>query len=108
MRRELPICDDSIESYAGFRGFPGGLTYNQLPEPRTLLVVGDSTIQSPSDEDIAAGREPLVMRGYILAWAHRIEGKPTVSTVVGGGGGAYGASAAAETATKIREKCQMA
>ena len=44
------------------------------------------------------------MRGYILAWAHRIEGKPKVSTVVGGGGGASGASVAAEPTTTTTRK----
>ena len=53
---------------------PRGLTYNQLPEPRVLLAIGDSAFQAPSEEDMASGKEPLVMRGYILAWAHRIDG----------------------------------
>ena len=35
---------------------PRGLTYQQLPEPRILLAVGDSAFQSPSDEDITAGK----------------------------------------------------
>ena len=51
---------------------PRGLTYRQLPEPRVLLAVGDSAFQAPSEEDIAAGKDPWVMRGYVLAWAHRI------------------------------------
>ena len=52
---------------------PRGLEYHQLPEPRILLAVGDSAFQAPTDEEIAAGCNPLVMRGYILAWAHRTE-----------------------------------
>ena len=83
---------------------PRGLTYQQLPEPRILLAVGDSAFQSPSDEDITAGKEPLVMRGYILAWAHRIEKEPKVSTVADGGGGAYGASPAAQATTTNTRK----
>ena len=56
---------------------PRGLTYQQLPEPRVLLAVGDSAFQAPTDDDIAAGKDPLVMRGYMLAWAHRIDGNAT-------------------------------
>ena len=52
---------------------PKGLTYQRLPEPRVLLAVGDSAFQAPSEEEMAAGKDPLVMRGYILAWAHRID-----------------------------------
>ena len=51
---------------------PRGLTYRRLPEPRVLLAVGDSAFQAPAEAEIAAGKDPLVMRGYILAWVHRI------------------------------------
>ena len=60
---------------------PHGLTYHQLPEPRVLLAVGDSAFQAPTDDGIISGRDPLVMRGYILARARRIDQppQPTVS-----------------------------
>ena len=48
---------------------PRGLTYRQFPEPRVLLAVGGSAFQSPSEADITAGKDPLVMRGDILARA---------------------------------------
>ena len=44
------------------------------------------------------------MRGYILAWAHRIEKEPKVSTVADGGGGAYGASPSAQATTTNTRK----
>ena len=47
--------------------------YHQLPEPRVLLAVGDSAFQAPTDEEITEGSDPLVMHGYILAWAHRTD-----------------------------------
>ena len=50
---------------------PQGLHDHQLPEPRVLLAVGDSAFQAPTEEEITEGSDPLVMRGYILAWAHR-------------------------------------
>ena len=40
---------------------PQGLHYHQLPEPRVLLVIGDSAFQAPSDSEMAEGRDPLVM-----------------------------------------------
>ena len=52
---------------------PKGLEYHQLPEPRVLLAIGDSAFQAPTDAEIVEGRDPLVMRGYILAWAHRAD-----------------------------------
>ena len=52
---------------------PHGLEYDQLPEPRVLLAVGDSAFQAPTDEEMVEGRDPLAMRGYILAWAHRMD-----------------------------------
>ena len=70
---------------------PRGLTYKQLPEPRVLLAIGDSAFQAPSEEDMASGKEPLVMRGYILAWAHRIDKSPP-TTASSNGGGANGTS----------------
>ena len=42
---------------------PRGLTYQQLPEPRVLLAIGDSAFQAPTDEEMEAGSNPLVMRG---------------------------------------------
>ena len=66
---------------------PRGLTYQQLPEPRVLLAVGDSAFQAPSDEELASGKGPLVMRGYIIAWAHRIdERSPAYATKASNGG----------------------
>ena len=52
---------------------PQGMHYHQLPEPRVLLAVGDSAFQAPTEEEITEGSDPLVMRGYILAWAHRTD-----------------------------------
>ena len=73
---------------------PRGLTYKQLPVPRVLLAIGDSAFQVPTDEEIVDGTNPLVMRGYILAWAHRVNERPP-TTAVCSGGGAYGTSPAA-------------
>ena len=70
---------------------PKGLTYKRLPEPRVLLAVGDSAFQAPTEEEIVAGKDPLVMRGYILAWAHRIDHNSSES--IGGGTGSSGAAA---------------
>ena len=36
------------------------------------LVVGASASQAPTEE-IAAGKDPMVIRGYLLVWAHRID-----------------------------------
>ena len=47
---------------------PKSLTYAQLPEPLSLVMVGDSAFQAPSKEEEAV--DPLVMRGYVLAFAH--------------------------------------
>ena len=44
---------------------PRGLEYHRLPEPRVLLAIGDSAFQAPSEEEMVAGTNPLVMRGYI-------------------------------------------
>ena len=82
---------------------PRGLTYQQLPEPRVLLAIGDSAFQAPTDEEMEAGSNPLVMRGYILAWAHRIDERPPTTTA-SSGGGAYGASPADKANTTIKPK----
>ena len=60
---------------------PQGLHYHQLPEPRVLLAVGDSAFQAPTEEDITEGSDPLVMRGYILAWAHRTDMPMTIEAL---------------------------
>ena len=54
------------------------------------LAVGDSAFQAPTEEEIATGKDPLVMRGYILAWAHRIDHN---SRDPNGGAGSSGAAA---------------
>ena len=54
-----------------------GLTYEKLPTPLSLIMVGDSAFQAPSCEDEAA--DPLVLRGYILALAHETKGSTTGS-----------------------------
>ena len=82
---------------------PRGLTYQQLPEPRVLLAIGDSAFQAPTDEEMEAGSNPLVMRGYILAWAHRIDERPPTTTA-SSGGSAYGASPAGKATTTIKPK----
>ena len=78
MRRVHLISGGSTELYDGLKGGREVLKHHQLPEPRILLAIGGSAFQAPTDEETAVGRDPLVMRGYILAWAHRIEGnEPT-------------------------------
>ena len=54
---------------------PHGLTYRALPKPRILIAVGDSSFQTPSAEELSTGKIPLVMRGFIICWAHCIEKK---------------------------------
>ena len=83
---------------------PRGLTHKQLPEPRIRLAIDDSAFQSPSEEDIVSGKDPLVMRGYILARAHRTDGRGQPTTANDGGGGPSGTSTAVEASTTITRK----
>ena len=47
---------------------PMKLEYRRLKLPVGLVAVGDSAYQAPRTED---GGDPLVMRGYMIALAHR-------------------------------------
>ena len=55
--------------------------------------------QAPSEEDVVAGRDPRVMRGYILAWAHRTDilENPGATSKVTSGGSASSSCAADQT-----------
>ena len=47
--------------------------------------MGESAFQAPTDEEIAAGKDPLVMGGYLLARAHRIDERIRGPRKVGSG-----------------------
>ena len=69
-----------------------------------------SAFQSPTDEEIASDKDPLAMRGYILAWAHRIDGKPKFAPRLDGSGGTASAPVGEggrfqETMTSQAEAC---
>ena len=82
---------------------PRGPTYRQRLEPRVLLAVGDSAFQAPTDEEITE-KDPLVMRGYTLVWAHRVNddnSRPAASGVGGGGSSADTALTSVSSASTL-------
>lgn len=67
-----------------------------------LLEVGGSAFQAPTDDNIDAGKDPLVMRGYILAWAHRLDDHNNhlqAASVVGRGGSSVASPSAPVSST---------